>query len=87
VKFFISSDTPEVYTSESLARRAVVEGGGQWVGIQECEAVSYTLILFKSPTTHSTLALRSDEISAKKVAQRIKESDMMFEKALLGENL
>lgn len=73
--------SPAVHTSESLARLAVKDGGGQWVGIQEAEGMPYDLILFNSPTTGSTLALKSHvgcEITADKVRQRIKDSDILF---------
>jgi len=68
--------------SESLARLAVKDGGGVWVGIQECEGLP-SLILFNSPTTGSTLAIRASgnarDISADNVRRRIEESDALFQ--------
>lgn len=59
--------TPE--SSESLARLAVTEGGGQWVGYME------GLVYFNSPQTGSTLACKDSEISADKVRRKIEESE------------
>jgi hypothetical protein len=68
--------TPE--SSESLARLAVKNGGGQWVGIQEAEGLPYDLILFNSSQTGSTLGLKTTEITADNVRRRIEESDAAF---------
>ena len=76
-KFCGLASTPDVASSESLARLAVKDGGGQWVGIQECEGVP-SLILFNSPTTGSTLALKTSELTADNVRRRIEESDAAF---------
>ena len=70
--------TPAVETSESLARLAVKNGGGQWVGIQEAEGMPYDLVLFNSPVTGSTLALKTSELTADGVRRRIEESDAAF---------
>ena len=70
--------TPAVEASESLARLAVKDGGGHWVGIQECERLPYDLVLFNSPGTGSTLALKTSEITADSVRRRIEESDAAF---------
>jgi hypothetical protein len=68
---------PAVATSESLQRLAVKDGGGQWVGIQECEGMA-DLVLFNSPATGSTLAIKASDISADRVRRRIEESDAAF---------
>ena len=68
--------TPE--SSESLARLAVKNGGGQWVGIQEAEGMPYDLVLFNAPVTGSTLALKTSEITADSVRRRIEESNAAF---------
>lgn len=73
-----SKPMPSITTSESLHRLAVKDGGGKYVGIQECEGVDYDLVLFNSPTTGSTLALKTSEITAAKVAKRIEDSDAAF---------
>ncbi len=70
--------TPAVETSESLARLAVKNGGGQWVGIQEAEGMPYDLILFNSSQTGSTLGLKTTEITADNVRRRIEESNAAF---------
>jgi len=62
--------TPE--SSESLARLAVKDGGGQWVGYLE------GLVYFNSPQTGSTLACKDSEISADKVRRKIANSDKLF---------
>lgn len=77
-KFCKQSNPPDVNTSESLARLAVEDGGGRWVGIQEFEGESFDLVLFNSPSTGSTLALRTSEITAASVRRRIEESDAAF---------
>ena len=69
--------TPE--SSESLARLAVKNGGGQWVGIQEAEGMPYDLILFNSSQTGSTLGLKTTEITADNVRRRIEESNALFQ--------
>ena len=52
--------------------RDIVEaGGGIWVGIQECEGKDYDLVLFNSPKTGSTLALRTDKITQDEVWEHI----------------
>ena len=60
--------TPE--SSESLARLAVKNGGGQWVGIQEAEGMPYDLVLFNA-STGSTLALKTTEITAERVREKL----------------
>lgn len=70
---------PAVSTSESLARLAVKNGGGQWVGVQENEGMPYDLVLFNSPKTGSTLALKDSDITAEGVRRSIKESDAKFD--------
>ena len=68
--------TPE--SSESLARLAVKNGGGTWVGIQEYEGMPYDFVLFNSPQTGSTLAVKTSDISADSVRRRIEESNEAF---------
>lgn len=77
-KFCKQSNMPEVASSESLARLAVKDGGGRWVGIQEVEG-GRDLVLFNSPTTGSTLALNTREINADRVRQHITQSDRVFQ--------
>lgn len=71
------------YRSSTLdsAKRAVEAGGGVWVGIQECEGLKYDAVLFNSPETGSTLALKTTEITADKVRERIAASNALFRKA------
>lgn len=52
----------------TLLQNLIEEGGGIWVGIQEYEGVSYSLALFNSPKTGSTLALKTSEILSDVVA-------------------
>jgi hypothetical protein len=60
------------------AMKAVAEGGGIWVGIQE--GGLYNLVLFNSPLSGSTLALPTTEITAEAVRLRIEKSDREFRK-------
>ena len=64
----------------AILRTAVKEGGGIWVGIQECEGIGYGLVLFNSPTTGSTLAIKTTEaeITAELVRDKIRRSDAAF---------
>ena len=66
----------EVYAN--YFRQPVEDGGGIFVGIQECEGRNYDLVLFNSPTTGSTLALKTDRITSHAVWNRIHESDKTF---------
>ena len=66
----------EISWIESLARLAVKNGGGQWVGIQEYGP--YDLVLFSSLQTGSTLALETTEITADNVRRSIAESNAKF---------
>ena len=71
----------ECYTedTETLARACVEAGGGKWRGVQEVEGhAPYTLILFNSPATGSTLAIRSTEITSDLVRDKIKRNDAQF---------
>ena len=61
---------------EAGARAAVEEGGGIWCGIQESEL--YDLVLFNSPKTGSTLALKTSAIPPELVRAKIKASDKTF---------
>ena len=58
--------------------KAVTEGGGMWVGLQETEGMPYKLVLFNSPTTGSTLCLKTSEITAALVRTHIATSDRKF---------
>jgi len=60
------------------AMRLVAEGGGIWVGMQDGGALPF--VLFNSPTTGSTLALTTAEITAEKVRAKIEASDRNFAK-------
>jgi len=80
-KFCGLTSTPDVASSESLARLAVTDGGGVWVGIQECEGMSYSLTLFNAPSG-STLALKTSDCSKVRVQQRIQEHMTSWQNAL-----
>jgi hypothetical protein len=67
---------------EASARACVKEGGGIWVGIQEEEGMLYDLVLFNSPKTGSTLALKSTEITPEEVRRHIKNSNAKFSRVL-----
>ena len=57
----------------------VTLGGGEWLGIQEGEGLYTDLILFHSPQTGSTLALRDDEFfTVEAVQNKIQTADKMF---------
>ena len=64
--------------------RDIVEaGGGIWVGIQECEGETYDLVLFNSPETGSTLALKTDSgVTAHTVRERIYEHNKEWYRSL-----
>ena len=60
-------------------KQMVADGGGIWVGIQECEGKTYDLVLFNSPKTGSTLAMKTDSgISAYSVREYIREHNHMW---------
>lgn len=69
----------------AIARTAVREGGGIWVGTMDCPASrdgkpGYTLVLFNSKKTGSTLALKTEpEITPEQVREHIRNSDKTFE--------
>ena len=65
-------------TYDCYFRNIVESGGGIWVGVQEWKGKPYDLIMFNSPTTGTTLALRSDKIDATAVGKRIADSDKLF---------
>jgi hypothetical protein len=56
------------------AKACVEEGGGKWVGIQECEGQLYDLVLFNA-TSGSTLALKTTEITPELVRERLQAHD------------
>jgi len=70
------------YTTEELGEytRAVIAGGGKFVAVMDCAPYSEDLVLFDSPTTHSTLALPLSQFSAQGVRARIAASDAEFAK-------
>ncbi len=51
-------------------KRIVKNGGGQYVGIQECEGHD-DLVLFNSPKTGSTLAVKAGACTSDAVATRL----------------
>jgi hypothetical protein len=61
-----------------LVQALVEKGGGIWIGIQECEGMDYDLVLFNSPKTGSTLALKTSEITPLRVQKHIAVSDAKF---------
>ena len=69
---------------EASARTCVKEGGGIWVGIQKEEGMLYDLVLFNSPKTGSTLALKTTVITPEAVRRRIKNSNEQFRRASMG---
>jgi hypothetical protein len=60
-------------------RTAVEQGGGVWVGIQD-DGGPYLLVLFNSPKTGSTLALKASGLTASKVRAHISSSNKKFER-------
>jgi hypothetical protein len=58
-------------------KELVIAGGGIYVGLQEGLQYEY-LVLFNSPLTGTTLALRANEVTTKAVRERIAESDAQF---------
>ena len=62
------------------AKACVEAGGGIWVGIQETGGHLHDLVLFNSPTTGSTLALKTTEITPELVKTKIADSDRTFAK-------
>jgi hypothetical protein len=62
------SDIGEYY------RRAVEAAGGEYVGIQECEGRE-SLILFNSPKTGSTLAVKESNFTSVAVQNRIEQHE------------
>ena len=70
--------TYKKYEQDNIAcAKACVElGGGVWVGTMDC--VDYTLALFNSPQTGSTLALKMTAITPELVRSHIKASDRKF---------
>jgi hypothetical protein len=73
--------------SLSLLKRVVCQAGGEWVGIQETVPPIPPLLLFNSPTTDSTLAVKLyPEMKIAEVGEavkkRIADSDKQFERRL-----
>jgi hypothetical protein len=59
---------------EAYYRRGVEVAGGQYVGIQECEGLD-SLILFNSPKTGSTLAVKESNFTSVAVQNRIEQHE------------
>lgn len=70
----------EQYEQDVLAsaKACVEEGGGIWVGIQDGEGITPDLVLFNSPTTGTTLALKTTIITPLAVKLKIGLSDRLF---------
>lgn len=71
--------------SLSILKRVVCQAGGEWVGIQETVPPLPPLLLFNSPATDSTLAVKMDpEMTVaelgKAVQKRIADSDKTFKR-------
>jgi len=58
----------------------VEKGGGIWVGIQDCPDHAWDLVLFNSPKTGSTLALKTNKISATAVREHIRKHNKEWKK-------
>jgi len=61
-------------------KAAVEEGGGIWVGVQECEGMLYSLALFNSRRTGSTLALKTTEITPELVRSHIRKHEALWKR-------
>lgn len=61
-------------------RRSVKVAGGEYVGIQECD-VDHSLdcVLFNSPLTGSTLAVKVDNFSKESVSDKLEEHHHQWE--------
>jgi len=78
--------TMHCLTFPDRLKRAVIAGGGEFVGLQEGIPPSPAILLFNSPTTGSTLAIPitdllltfSDSDFSTAVRTKIAESDAMF---------
>ena len=64
-------------TVKDELKQIVEEGGGIWVGVQDCSSF-IDLALFNSPKTGSTLALRVNDVTVKNVSEKIRKSDEVF---------
>ena len=71
---------PPVYSSVDYFRRGVKVAGGEYVGIQECD-VDHSLdcVLFNSPLTGSTLAVKVENFSEESVIARLEEHHHQWE--------
>ena len=71
---------PAVDTSADYFRRGVKAAGGEYVGIQECD-VDHSLdcVLFNSPLTGSTLAVKVENFSEESVIARLEEHHHQWE--------
>lgn len=61
------------------SKKAVEAGGGVWVGIQEDASMPYKLVLFNAPSG-STLALKTSEVTADRVREKIQWHERLFAK-------
>jgi hypothetical protein len=69
----------------SILRRLVCQAGARWVGLQETVPPLPYLLLFNSPTTDSTLAIKlTPDLTQRKIVEaihkRLVESDAEFAK-------
>jgi hypothetical protein len=73
-----------VFPSKSILKRLVSQAGGQWCGVQESVPPLPHLLMFNSPQTGSTLAIRINptEINEAEIVTairtRIAASDKQF---------
>lgn len=83
------SSSPQV-ASESVLKRLVSQAGGYWVGVQDLGSLAPSLLLFNSPTTGSTLAVKlieqnfSEARLVAEMRQHIADSDALFAAAKRG---
>ena len=74
-----------VVLSTSILRRIVTQAGGEWVGVQETVPPLPHLLMFNSPQTNSTLAVKLEpdltlaELG-KAIQKRIADSDKTFKR-------
>jgi hypothetical protein len=76
----VSKKTLDVIFVEYL-KEQVEDAKAEYVGIQECEGVGYDLVLFNSPKTGSTLAVKSNVDDVRDaVAKRLAAHDRDWKK-------
>jgi len=69
----------------SILRRIVTQAGGEWVGVQETVPPLPHLLMFNSPQTNSTLAVKMEPDMTlaelgEAVKKRIADSDKTFKR-------